>query len=146
MNFNLKNLPDDTKLLHKIISDLCIEILDLKHQLNLLKKQKFSSSSEKLSNDEKVKLDKEISDLELRIENEEEKNCNKIIDKAKEEDLLAKEVTKNKPKRNPLPDHLPREKKIINPDPICPECGSEELRKISDDISETLDYIHHHLK
>ena len=139
MLLDLKNLPSDTNLLHKIITDLSVEVThlstensSLKNQLALLKAKRFGKSSEK--------LDKQISDLELKIEEEEEENCNKVINNNLEEESDNKKE-KNKPKRNPLPPHLPREEKTINPDPICPTCGGEDFHKISDDISETLDYV-----
>lgn len=137
MKLDLKNLPSDPKLLQQIIADLLTENLSLKNQLALLKAKRFGKSSEK--------LDKQIADLELKIEEEEENNCSKVIDDSLEESELNKgdnkKEEKNKPKRNSLPPHLPREEKIISPEPICPKCGSDDLRKISDDISETLDYI-----
>jgi transposase len=133
-----KNLPSDVKTLHQIIADLSAEVTSLstqnsslKNQLTLLKAKRFGKSSEK--------LDKQIADLELRIEEEEEKNCNEVINNNLTEEAKSKE--KAKPKRQPLPGHLPRVDKILNPDPICPECGSKEFRKISDDTSEALDYI-----
>jgi transposase len=139
MKLDLKNLPSDPKLLQQIISDLSVEVTNLsaensslKNQLALLKAKRFGKSSEK--------LDKQIADLELRIEEEEEENCNKVIEDSLEEESDNKKE-KNKPKRKPLPPHLPREEKILNPDPICPDCGGEDFHKISDDISETLDYV-----
>lgn len=132
MKLDLKNLPSDTKLLQQIIANLSDEVKSLKNQLALLKAKRFGKSSEK--------LDKQIADLELKIEEEEESNCNKVIEDNLEEES-NNEKEKNKPKRNPLPSHLPREERVINPDPICPDCGSEDFHKISDDISETLDYI-----
>ena len=152
MKLDLKDLPSDTKLLHRIIADLSDEVSNLssevtnlssensslKNQLSLLKKQRFGQSSEK--------LDKEISDLELKIEEEEAENCHEVINDNLEEaeaeaELDNKKENKNKPKRLALPSHLPRVPKILNPNPICPKCGSDNLRKISDDISETLDYV-----
>ena len=146
MKLDLKNLPSDPKLLHQIISDLSTEVVNLsdqiqslKNQLALLKAKRFGKSSEK--------LDKQIAELELKIEEEEEKNCDKIINEDLEDSNSNsnsnsnKETTKNKPKRQPLPDHLDREEKILNPDPTCPECGGDDFHKIADDISETLNYI-----
>jgi transposase len=139
MLLDLNNLPIDTELLHRIITDLSAEVSSLsdkieslKNQLALLKAKRFGKSSEK--------LDKEIADLELKIEEEEEKNCNQVID-ANDANKSDQTKEKNQPKRLPLPPHLPRIDKILNPNPICPKCGSEEFHKISDDISETLDYI-----
>lgn len=140
MKLDPKNLPVDTKLLQQIITDLLTENLSLKdklkslkNQLALLKAKRFGKSSEK--------LDKKIAELELKIEEEEGNNCNKVIEDNLEEESDKDNKEKNKPKRQPLPPHLPREEKLINPNPICPNCGSEDFHKISDDISETLDYI-----
>jgi transposase len=132
MKLDLNNLPSDPKLLQQIITDLSAENSSLKNQLALLKAKRFGKSSEK--------LDKQIAELELKIEEEEEKNCHEII-AANLEEESSNQKEKNKPKRLPLPDHLPRVDKIIDPNPICPECGSDDFRKISDDISQTLDYI-----
>ena len=44
------------------------------------------------------------------------------------------------PARRPLPDHLPREE-TLHPAPCtCPSCGGA-LRRIGEDITETLDYV-----
>lgn len=147
MKLDLNNLPNDSKLLHQIINDLLTENLSLRNQLALLKKQRFGNSSEKLTPKDKLaqeKLDKQISDLELKIEEEEEKTSSKIIDNFNKESQLDdnnKKEEKNKPKRKPLPPHLPRQEKIINPQTICDKCGSDDFHKIADDITETLDYI-----
>ena len=136
MLLDLKNLPKDVNLLYQIITDLSSEVISLKNQLSLLKNKQFGKSSEKVDQD---KLSKQISDLERRIEEEEEKTSNKIINDLKEES--SDKAQKNKPKRQPLPNHLPRVDKTLNPDLKCPTCGSNEFRKIADDISEALDYI-----
>jgi len=159
MILDLKNLPSDTKLLHQIISDLSTEVVNLstensslkdklsslKSQLALLKKQKFGNSSEKLNLGklEQEKLEKEIANLELQVEEEEEKTSGQIIDKLNEESNSDdnKDEPKQGPKRRPLEAHLPREEKILNPDPICNKCGGGDFKKIADDISESLDYI-----
>jgi transposase len=45
-----------------------------------------------------------------------------------------------KPARRPLPEHLPREE-VVHPAPCtCPSCGGA-LRKIGEDVTETLDYV-----
>ena len=55
--------------------------------------------------------------------------------------LNTEEQPKNIPKRQKLPEHLERIDEILTPDPICPDCGGEHFRKITDDISESLEYI-----
>ena len=115
MLLDLKNLPGDTKLLHQIITDLSDENSSLKNQLALLKAKRFGKSSEKLTLDklEQEKLDKQIADLELQAEEEEEETAREVINDLKEEDSKKE---KNKPKRQPLPPHLPRIDKTLNPD------------------------------
>ena len=49
-------------------------------------------------------------------------------------------VEAHKPARRPLPEHLPRED-MIHPAPCtCPTCGGA-LRRIGEEITETLDYV-----
>jgi transposase len=48
---------------------------------------------------------------------------------------------RRKPARRPLPEHLPRER-IVHPAPTaCPCCGGTALRKIGEDVTETLEVI-----
>jgi len=48
---------------------------------------------------------------------------------------------RRKPARRPLPDHLPRER-IVYPLPaVCPCCGGASLRKLGEDVTETLELI-----
>src|SRR5205823_1305894 len=48
---------------------------------------------------------------------------------------------RRKPARRPLPAHLPRER-IVYPAPsTCPCCGDSRLRKIGEDVTETLELI-----
>jgi len=135
MKITLDTLPDDVAFLHQMIGDLSSKVLSLsaendslKVQLALLKAKRFGKSSEKLN--------QQIAELELRVE---ENECATGGDRQAEEPP-AKEAA-NKPKRKPLPAHLPREHVTLNPDSTCPECGGEAFRKIADDISETLEYI-----
>src|SRR5215212_4637592 len=49
--------------------------------------------------------------------------------------------TRKRPARQPFPDHLPRER-VIEPGPTtCLCCGSPRLRKLGEDITETLEVI-----
>jgi transposase len=49
--------------------------------------------------------------------------------------------TRKRPARQPFPKHLPRER-VIEPGPtVCLCCGSPRLRKLGEDITETLEVI-----
>ena len=147
MNIDLKSLPSEPDILHKIIlnfekevhtlvaknQNLFEENQTLKEQLALLKAKRFGNSSEK--------LDKQIDELEQRIESNE-------LDALDQKQQVTSDPAQNiKPKRKcnskrlKIPEHLPREDVVLNPDPKCPDCGSEEFHKIADDISETLEHV-----
>jgi transposase len=139
MNIDIQNLPLDIKSTHKIIVALSkknalflVEIQSLKDQLVLLKAQRFGKSSEKLN--------KQISALESKIEDSEvEASKNGRYDIESTSKPAHKDY--QKPKRKKLPDHLPREENILNPNPECSSCGGTEFRKIGEDTSELLEYI-----
>lgn len=148
MKLDINNLPSGDEFTHQIIIDLVSEVLSLTNknisledqltylqgQLTLLKKQRFGQSSEKLDN--------QIAELEAKIE-----ECELLeaaSDRAHEDkQSLSSEEKKprNTPKRQKLPENLERIDEVLNPDPICPDCGGESFRKIADDISESLEYI-----
>jgi hypothetical protein len=56
--------------------------------------------------------------------------------------LAAREgFERKRPARRPLPDHLPRER-LVHPAPtVCSCCGSTTLRKIGEDVTETLEHV-----
>ena len=43
--------------------------------------------------------------------------------------------------RQPFPEHLPRERVVEAGPPVCLCCGSPRLRKLGEDITETLEVI-----
>jgi len=137
MIIDLKNLPSDIDFLHQMITDLVYHNTSLEEQLKLLKAKRFGKSSEK--------IDKQIADVELQIEENESAEAiaafvqNQVSGAGSHED--EDNDIKKQAKRKKLPDHLPRVEVTLNPDPECPSCGSEEFRKISDDISERLQYV-----
>lgn len=156
MVFDLNNLPSDIPVLHKMLAalnnniqslitenqslttenqSLTTENQSLREQLALLKAKRYGKSSEK--------LDKQIEEIELKIEENElilgfkTEQDNVNSDKS----IATVDDSKQKPKRQKLPEHLPREAAVLKPVDQCPACGGVEFRKISDDISETLEYV-----
>jgi transposase len=50
-------------------------------------------------------------------------------------------LTRKRPARQPFPEHLPRER-VVEPGPtVCQCCGSPRLRKLGEDVTETLETI-----
>ncbi len=47
--------------------------------------------------------------------------------------------TRRCPERNTFPDHLPRERVVIDPPTACECCGGSRLRKLGEDITRTLE-------
>jgi transposase len=49
--------------------------------------------------------------------------------------------TRKRPERNTFPDHLPRERVVIDPPTACECCGGTRLRKLGEDVTRTLETI-----
>jgi transposase len=132
------NLPDDLTALKRIIAAMALdaataqaEIARLKFQLARYRRAEFGRSSEKLA--------REVEQLELALEALETDQAERLAT-ASPAVAAAVETEAQKPARRPLPQHLPRED-LRHPAPCtCPSCGGA-LRKIGDEVSETLDYV-----
>lgn len=84
-----------------------------------------------------------IEQMELRFE---ELAASATEDELAAERAVAKTTdvagfTRKRPARQPFPDHLPRER-IVEPAPsTCSCCGGDRLRKLGEDVTETLEVI-----
>ena len=134
------NLPDDPAALKSIIAAMAqdaltaqAEIARLKFQLARYRRAEFGRSSEKLERD--------IAQLELALETLESDRAEQLATASPEvAAAIETAVEAQKPARRPLPEHLPRED-LRHPAPCtCPSCGGA-LRKIGDEVTETLDYV-----
>jgi transposase len=132
-----ETLPNDIAALKHIIADMAqdavaarAEIAKLKFQLVRYRRAEFGRSSEKLAH--------EVEQLELAIEALEEDQVERT---AVASPAVAVEIeAAQKPARRPLPDHLPREEVLHPAACTCPNCGGA-LRRIGDEVTETLDYV-----
>jgi transposase len=134
------HLPDDPIALKRIIAAMAqdaltaqAEIARLKFQLARYRRAEFGRSSEKLASD--------TEQLELALEALETDQAERLATISPAV-AAAVEIAAEaqKPARRPLPQHLPREDRR-HPAPCnCPNCGGA-LRKIADQVSETLDYV-----
>jgi transposase len=140
MTIAKENLPDDIAALKQIIADIAhdavvaqTEIARLQFQLARYRRAEFGRSSEKLSRD--------IAQLELAIETVEIDQAERLAAQPPVVAALIEAAAEaQKPARRPLPEHLPREE-VAHPAPCtCPSCGGA-LRRISADVTETLDYV-----
>lgn len=90
------------------------------------------------------KIQREIEQLELQLEDLEEGAAEKKQRAGSTLPAPAAAIfasVTEKPARRPLPDHLPRQTEIHQPEQeSCPGCGSE-LRKLGEDVSEMLEYV-----
>ena len=123
-------LSEQNVKLTKKNTELSDQINKLEEQLKLLKAKRFGKSSEK--------LERQIDIVERLLEEEESllgfQSSGSIIleDNVKE---------KGKAKRKKLPEHLPREDVVLNPEIKCESCGGKRFRKLGEDISEVLEHI-----
>jgi len=134
------NLPDDLTALKRIIAAMAqdalvaqAEIARLKFQLARYRRAEFGRSSEKLA--------REVEQLELALEALETDQAERLATAAPEVAAAIETAAEaQKPARRPLPEHLPREDQRHPAPCTCPSCGGA-LRKIADEVSETLDYV-----
>jgi transposase len=104
-------------------------------QIEKLTRQLYGQHSERT-----VRL---IDQMELGLE---ELESSATEDEVAAESAVARTTnvvafTRKRPARQPFPDHLPRER-VVEPGPTtCLCCGSARLRKLGEDITETLEVI-----
>ena len=122
-----------------------LEIEHLKLQLATLRRQRYGRSSEK--------LDRDIAQLEMRLEDLEENLGEQVAARAKQPNREPEEEPAGRPRREPagrrpLPAHLPREVVVHEPEVTC-NCGScdpARLVKIGETTTEVLEKIPTKLK
>ena len=133
-------LPDDPQALKQIIAAMAqdaiaaqAEIAKLRFQLARYRRAEFGRSSEKLAH--------EAEQLELAIEALEADQAELLATASPSvATVIESAVEAQKPARRPLPEQLPREDVLHAGPCTCPTCGGA-LRRIGEDITETLDYV-----
>lgn len=130
-------LPDDAALLKAMISAQQAEIERLNLIIAKLQRMQFGRRSEQ--------LDETIGQLELSLEELEAVRAEGAAPAATE-GPERHETPVKRATRKPLPDHLPRETVEHAPTHCCcPDCGGA-LKKLGEDVSETLEYRPEHFK
>ncbi|HEX8781835.1 MAG TPA: IS66 family transposase, partial [Steroidobacteraceae bacterium] len=106
----------------------------LKLTIKKLRHDQFGQSSERGGLLDQLEL--QLADLEENTAQAE--TAAQIVTVQK---ITVSSFERRKPARRPLPAHLPRER-IVYPAPsTCPCCGDNRLRKIGEDVTETLELI-----
>jgi transposase len=125
MNDKRAELPDDVEELKALVLSSRAEVEHLKLIIAKLKRLQFGRRSEK--------IDREIEQLELRIE---ELQVSAVPPASPSAEKPAAQI----PVRRPLPEHLPRTRVEHAAVCACPDCGAA-MRKIGEDVAEILDYV-----
>lgn len=123
----VQQLRETVSTLQQALSVRTLEIEQLKLQITKLRRMQFGRKSEK--------LDKKIEQLETRLED--------LIaeEGATEEKASTPAALRPKSVRQPLPEHLPREERVLEPEEqACPACGGN-LKPLGEDVSEQLEII-----
>jgi hypothetical protein len=103
-----------------------------------------------------------IAKLERQIYGQRSERSSRLVDQlaltfeeleadATEDELAAEQAvartttvrgfTRTRPERNTFPDHLPRERVVIDPPTACECCGGNRLRKLGEDVTRTLESV-----
>lgn len=117
----------EVQQLHESVSTRSHEIDRLKLLIAKLQRMLFGRRSEKLL--------KQVEQLQLELEELQ-------TDEAVDQPLTAQPASPSRhPVRKPLPDHLPREIEIHQPEAAnCPACGGQ-WKPIGEDVAEMLEYV-----
>jgi transposase len=113
-------------------SDAMIRHLQL--QIAKLRREQFGHSAERHA--------RLIEQLEMQLEDME---TDLGQDRAKTDAAAAKTTVaafeRRRPARKPFPDHLPRERVVVEAPTSCTCCGSGRIVKMGEDITETLEVV-----
>jgi transposase len=109
----------------------------LKFTIRKLRHDRFGQSSERGSLLDQLEL--QLADLEADATQAE--TVVQMAATAKSDRIAVHAFARRPPARRSLPEHLPRER-IVYPAPsACPCCGGTTLRKIGEDVTETLELV-----
>ena len=111
-------------------------IVHLKLEIEKLKRTIYGPRSERTA---RLLLDQ----MELRLE---ELEASAAEDEIAAEQAVAKTTkvaafSRKRPARKPFPEHLPRERMVVPGPTVCACCGGDRLRKLGEDVTETLETI-----
>jgi len=109
----------------------------LKFTIRKLRHDRFGQSSERGALLDQLEL--QLADLEADAAQAEA--AVQVAAAAGTERITVASFERRWPARRPLPVHLPRERVVYPAPSVCPCCGGTTLRKIGEDVTETLELI-----
>jgi len=110
-------------------------IAALKLEIALLRREKYGRSAERTT--------RLLEQLELQLEELETAASEDAIraEKAAQKTTKVTAFERRKPVRKPFPEHLPRERVVVEAPNSCNCCGSSHIVKMGEDITETLEVV-----
>ncbi len=110
-------------------------IKELKLEIAKLRRDKYGVSSERTA--------RLLDQLELQLEELEATATEDALaaEKAASDTTTVTSFTRRKPGRKPFPDHLPRERVVVEAPTRCDCCGSDRIVKLGEDITDTLEVV-----
>src|SRR5437762_11491119 len=149
-------LPEDITALKAALESERAKALDIAAELAVA----LAKASEDSALIAQQKL--QIAKLQRQIYGQRSERSSRLIDQltltfeelessATEDELAAEKAvartttvrgfTRTRPERNTFPDHLPRERVVIDPPTACECCGGSRLRKLGEDVTRTLESV-----
>src|SRR6202140_3334457 len=149
-------LPEDVTALRAELASERAKALDIAAELAVA----LAKASEDSALIAQQKL--QIAKLQRQIYGQRSERSSRLIDQltltfeelesgATEDELAAEKAvartttvrgfTRTRPERNTFPDHLPRQRVVIDPPTACECCGGNRLRKLGEDVTRTLESV-----
>ena len=149
-------LPDDIAALKEALAAERAKALDIAAELAVARAKASEDSA--LIAQQKLRIAK----LERQIYGQRSERSSRLIDQlaltfeeleagATEDELAAERAvartttvrgfTRTRPERHTFPEHLPRERVVIDPPTACECCGGNRLRKLGEDVTRTLELV-----
>ena len=110
----------------------------LKFTIRKLRHERFGQSSERGTLLDQLEL--QLADLEADAA-QGETAAQMAAAATTGEKITVASFERRRPARRPLPEHLPRERMVYPAPSACPCCGGTTLRKIGEDVTETLELV-----
>src|ERR1700737_4584228 len=148
--------PDDITALKEALATERAKALDIAAELAVARAKASEDSA--LIAQQKLRIAK----LERQVYGQRSERSSRLVDQlaltfeeleasATEDELAAERAvartttvrgfTRTRPERNTFPDHLPRERVVIDPPAACECWGGNRLRKLGEDVTRTLESV-----